>query len=171
MLKKVLFSVIAFCMLGAGTVSASEQEIPDGTKVDSVSGASVTDYYVDYGISGDELMEAVNAPSGSYVIATVNEDGSPLLGYFIYSMIKEEDDYYLLLGLAENQTRENLIRTGEAMALYAANPESEAPAQYAVSGARMGLELVTDEGLIEKLNTAGYDTTMFCKVKWVRSLG
>ena len=171
MWKKLLLSVIAFCILGAGIVSASEEEIPEGVEIDSVSGASVTDYYGDFGISGDELMEAVNTPSGSYVIATVNEDGTPLAGFFIYSMVKDGDDYYLLLGLAENQTRANLERTGQAMALYAANPDKDAPAQYAVSGARMQLELVTDESLIEKLNTSGYDTTMFCKVTQVRSLG
>jgi hypothetical protein len=57
------------------------------------------------------------------------------------------------------------------MALYAANPEEDAEAQYAVSGARMGLELVTDEKLVEKLNTSGYDTAMLCEVKWVKPLG
>ena len=87
MLKKIMLSVIALCVLGAGTVSASETEIPEGKEVDSVSGASVTDYYGDFGMSGDELMEAVNAPSGSYVIATVNEDGTPLAGFFVYSML------------------------------------------------------------------------------------
>ena len=171
MLRKTLFSVIACCMLFAGAVPASEQEIPEGEAVDSVSSASVMDYYGDYGISGDELMDAINGPSGSYVISTVNEDGSPLAGFFVYSMVKDGDDYYLQLGLAENQTRVNLERTGTAMALYAMNPEADADAQYAVSGARMDLELVTDESLIEKLNTSGYDTAMFCKVTGVRSLG
>ena len=171
MLKKLMLSVIALCVLGAGAVSASETEIPEGTEVDSVSGASVTDYYGDFGMTGDELMEAVNAPSGSYVIATVNEDGTPLAGFFVYSMLKDGEDYYLQLGLAENQTRANLERTGEAMVLYAANPDQDAPAQYAVAGARMSLELVTDESLIEKLNTSGYDTAMFCKVTGFRSLG
>ena len=35
-------------------------------------------------------------------------------------MLKDEDTYYLMLGLAENQTRENLERDKVAMALYAA---------------------------------------------------
>jgi hypothetical protein len=65
----------------------------------------------------------------------------------------------------------NLERDKVAMALYAANPEEDAEAQYAVSGARMGLELVTDEKLVEKLNTSGYDTAMLCEVKWVKPLG
>ena len=116
-------------------------------------------------------MEAINGPSGSYVISTVNEDGTPQVGFFVYSMLKEGDTYYLMLGLAENQTRENLERDKTAMALYAANPEADAEAQYAVSGARMSLELVTDEKLVQKLNASGYDTTMFCEVKWIRPLG
>ena len=140
-------------------------------EVEAVTHASVTDYYGDFGLSGDALMEAINTPAGSYVIATVNEDGTPQLGFFVYSMMKERDTYYLALGLAENQTRENLERTGEAMAIYAANPGKDADAQYAVSGARMSLKLVTDEKLAEKLNTAGYDTTMFCEVEWAKPLG
>ncbi len=191
MIKKWMLSVMVVCLLGAGAVSAAEtgeseaveagaveaetgeagNEETGTEEVEAVTHASVTDYYGDFGLSGDALMEAVNTPAGSYVIATVNEDGTPQLGFFVYSMMKEGDTYYLALGLAENQTRENLERTGEAMAIYAANPGKDADAQYAVSGARMSLKLVTDEKLAEKLNTAGYDTTMFCEVEWAKPLG
>ena len=186
MIKKWMLSVMVVCLLGAGAVSAAEtgesEAVEAGAveaetgeagneEVEAVTHASVTDYYGDFGLSGDALMEAINTPAGSYVIATVNEDGTPQLGFFVYSMMKEGDTYYLALGLAENQTRENLERTGEAMAIYAANPGKYADAQYAVSGARMSLKLVTDEKLAEKLNTAGYDTTMFCEVEWAKPLG
>ena len=191
MIKKWMLSVMVVCLLGAGAVSAAEtgeseaveagaveaetgeagNEETGTEEVEAVTHASVTDYYGDFGLSGDALMDAVNTPAGSYVIATVNEDGTPQLGFFVYSMMKEGDTYYLALGLAENQTRENLERTGEAMAIYAANPGKDADAQYAVSGARMSLKLVTDEKLAEKLNTAGYDTTMFCEVEWAKPLG
>ena len=191
MIKKWMLSVMVICLLGAGAVSAAEtgeseaveagaveaetgeagNEETGTEEVEAVTHASVTDYYGDFGLSGDALMEAINTPAGSYVIATVNEDGTPQLGFFVYSMMKERDTYYLALGLAENQTRENLERTGEAMAIYAANPGKDADAQYVVSGARMSLKLVTDEKLAEKLNTAGYDTTMFCEVEWAKPLG
>ena len=163
--------VLAACLFAAVPVSAASESIPEAVEVEAVSSASKSDYYGDYGIEGDELMEAVNSFSGSYVISTVNEDGTPLAAYFVYSMAKDGDEYYLVLGLAENQTRENLARTGEAMALYAANPEPDAQAQFAVSGARMRLELVTDEELVEKLNTSDDDTVMLCRVAEVRSLG
>ena len=155
----------------AANEETATEKVEATEEVEAVTHASVTDYYGDFGLSGDALMEAINTPAGSYVIATVNEDGTPQLGFFVYSMMKEGDTYYLALGLAENQTRENLERTGEAMAIYAANPGKDADAQYAVSGARMSLKLVTDEKLAEKLNTAGYDTTMFCEVEWAKPLG
>ena len=173
MFGKWMVATVAACLLCGGMAYASETEteITADAGIEAVSSASVTDYYGDYGLAGDELMEAINSPSGSYVISTVNEDGTPQAGFFVYSMLKEEDTYYLMLGLAENQTRENLERDHVAMAVYAANPEADAEAQYAVSGARMYLELVTDEKLVAKLNTAGYDTSMFCEVKWVKPLG
>ena len=173
MVRKWMVCAIACCMLCGGAAYASGIQTEDDTDlgVEAVSRASLTDFYGDYAISGDELMDAVNGPSGSYVISTVNEDGTPLAGFFVYSMLKEEDTYYLMLGLAENQTRENLERDKVAMALYAANPDKDAEAQYAVSGARMYLELVTDEELVKKLNTSGYDTAMLCEVKWIRPLG
>lgn len=170
MFKKWFVSSIAVCLLCSGMAFGAETET-ETAGVEAVSSASVTDFYGDYALTGDDLMEAINTPSGSYVVSTVNEDGTPLAGFFVFSMLKEEDTYYLILGLAENQTRENLERTGTAMALYAANPEADANAQYAVAGARMELELVTDEELVKKLNTTGYDTAMLCEVKGFRSLG
>ena len=171
MQKKYIAVLSAALMAFFAPVSADSESVPDPVEVEAVSSASVMDYYADFGIEGDALMEAVNTPSGSYVVATVNEDGTPLAGYFVFTMAKDGDDYYVLLGLAENQTRLNLERTGKAMALYTVNPEEEAPAQYPVSGARMKLELVTDEELTAKLNTSDYDTVMLCRVTEIRSLG
>ena len=110
MVRKWMVCAIACCMLCGGTAYASGIQTEDEADlgVEAVSSASVTDFYGDYAISGDELMDAVNGPSGSYVISTVNEDGTPLAGFFVYSMLKDGEDYYLQLGLAENQTRANL---------------------------------------------------------------
>ena len=170
-MKRLLALAAVLTLIGTAPVLASMEEIPEGTQIEGVSGASVMDFYGDFGISGDELMDAINSFTGSYVVSTVNEDGTPQVGFYIYSMVKDGEDYYLALGLAENQTRVNIERTGEAMALYAANPAPDAENQYAVAGARMNLELVTDEELASKLNTTGYDSTMFLKVTGCRSLG
>ena len=140
---------------------------------DTVASASVMDYYGDYAITGDDLMNALNSYSGVYLISTVNEDGTPHCGYFIYGCVKHEDKYYLQFGLAENQTRENLVRTGECVAVYAACPDMtvEGATPYAVSGARMWGKLVTDEALVAELNTTGSDTVLFFEVVATRSLG
>ena len=171
MIKKILASIAAMSLLSSVPVMASAESIPEATVVDAVSSASVKDYYSDFAISGDELMDAVNSFTGFYAVSTVNEDATPNIGYFIYSMVKADDEYYVTLGIEENQTRVNLERTGKAVAMYAVRPDDNTQPQYAVSGARMELELVTDEQLIEQLNTSGYESTMFCKVTSVRSLG
>ncbi len=152
------------------SIPATESVAADAT-ADAVSSASQNDFYTDFALSGDELMNAVNEYSGFYVVATANEDGTPQLGYFVYSMLKDGDAYYVMLGLEENQTRVNLERTGRAEAIYAARPADDEQPQYAVSGARMELELVTDEELTQKLNTEGYDTSMFLKVTEAKPLG
>ena len=154
----------------AESAAATESVAADAT-ADAVSSASQNDFYTDFALSGDELMNAVNEYSGFYVVATANEDGTPQLGYFVYSMLKDGDAYYVMLGLEENQTRVNLERTGRAEAIYAARPADDEQPQYAVSGARMELELVTDEELTQKLNTEGYDTSMFLKVTEAKPLG
>ena len=154
----------------AESAAATESVAADAT-ADAVSSASQNDFYTDFALSGDELMNAVNEYSGFYVVATANEDGTPQLGYFVYSMLKDGDAYYVMLGLEENQTRVNLERTGRAEAIYAARPADDEQPQYAVSGARMELELVTDEELTQKLNTEGHDTSMFLKVTEAKPLG
>ncbi len=86
--------------------------------------------------------------------------------------MEHEGKYYIQLGLAENQSRENLLRTGDAVAVYAANPSTEEGAKaYTISGARMTLKVVTDEALLSALNTKGSATVIFAEVTAVRPLG
>lgn len=139
---------------------------------DAVSSASVSDFYADAALTGDDLMDALNSFSGFYIISTVNPDGTPLSAFFIYGCVKLEDTYYLQLGLAENQSRQNLIANGKGMAVYAAAPSSEEGAKpFAVSGARMTFEIVTDEELLGALNPQGGGSTLFGKIVSVRPLG
>ena len=89
---------------------------------DAVSSASVADFYGDYALTGDALMDAINSFSGCYLVTTVSPEGTPNTAYFIFAMVKHEDKYYLQLGLAENQSKANLTANGEGIAIYAANP-------------------------------------------------
>ena len=81
---------------------------PDAEDVDAFTSASVANYYGQYGLTGDDLMNAVNSQSGCYIVNTTNPDGSPNAGYFIFAIKKVEDKYYLQLGLAANQSKLNL---------------------------------------------------------------
>ena len=76
-----------------------------GLAEDAVSSASVANFYADYALTGDDLMNAINSTAGFYLVSTTNPDGSPNAAYFIFGMTKLNDQYYLQLGLAENQSR------------------------------------------------------------------
>ena len=136
---------------------------------DAVTSASVMDFY-GAALEGDDLMNAINSYSGFYTVTTVNADGTPLTGFFIYSCIKDEEgSYYLLLGLAENQSRANILANGQVYAMYAQLPAEGAT--YPTTGARMTLELVTDEEKAAALNTTGYATALLAKIVSIRPLG
>ena len=95
---------------------------------------------------------------------------TPLTGFFVYSCVKDEEgNYYLGLGLAENQSRANILANGQVYAVYAQLPEEGAG--YPTTGARMTLEFVSDEAKAAALNTSGYATMLFAKIVAVRPLG
>ena len=90
---------------------------------DVVSSASVADFYADAALTGDELMNAINTYSGTYLVSSSNPDGTPNTAFLVFSMVKHEDKYYLQLGMADNQSKANLTANGNGMAVYGANPD------------------------------------------------
>lgn len=166
-MKKSLRVLLLFCtMLLLAVMPAIAEE------TDAVTSASVADFYGDSALTGDDLMDAINSFSGFYIVSTTNPDGTPNSAFFIYSMLKNEDTYYLQMGLAENQSKQNLLSNGEGLAVYAATPSSEEDAKpYAVSGARMWFKQVTDEELLKTLNTSDSETALFFEVTEIRPLG
>ena len=159
-MKKLLVALMLLCLVFAASALAE----------DAVSSASLADFYGDSALTGDDLMNAINSFSGFYIITTTNPDGTANSGFFIYGCVKNEDTYYLQFGLAENQTRQNLVANGEALAVYAALPEADAN-PYAVAGARMWLKQVTDEELLATLNEGGHEGTLYFEIVSTRSLG
>ena len=138
---------------------------------DAVTSASVADFYADGILTGDDLMNAINAYTGFYAVGSVNPDGTPHMGFYIYSCVKVEETYYLMLGLSPNQTTVNVDAGSELVAMYAALPAEGAT--YPTSGARMTLSKVTDEALLEVLHAndpQGF-TPMYYEITGVRSLG
>lgn len=163
-MKKFLLLVLILC-LAALPVMAETAE------TDAVTSASVADYYADGMLSGDDLMNAINSYTGFYAIGSVNPDGTPNIGFYIYGCVKVEDKYYLQLGLAPNQTTVNVDNGSELFAMYAALPAEGAT--YPTSGARMTLKKVTDEALLEELLKSAPQgfSPMYYEITSIRSLG
>ena len=159
------FIALLLCMLMVLPVAALAEET-----VDAFTSASVANYYGAYGLTGDALMEAVNSQSGCYIVCTTNPDGSPNAGYFIFAIKKLGDKYYLQLGLAPNQSMNNLNANGEGLAVYAANPV-EGGMAYAVSGARIRFVAIEDEAVLAELLKDARQGAMFFEIVDVQPLG
>ena len=163
---KRFFAVFLMLALVTGAVPALAEAAPD-----AVTSASVADYYGEGILTGDNLMNAINAYTGFYAVASVNPDGTPNLGFYIYGCVKIDEAYYLQLGLSPNQTTANVDAGSELVAMYAALPAEGAT--YPTSGARMTLSKVTDEALMEELLKTAPEgfTPMYYEITAVRSLG
>lgn len=141
------------------------------TEADTFATASVADYYAANALTGDDLMNAVNGQSGCYLISTTNPDGTPNTAYFIFAIKKLDDKYYLQLGLAENQSKANLLANGNGLAVYAANPEADAK-PYAVAGARIRFVAIEDQAIVETLNAdTARPGALFFEIVEVKPLG
>lgn len=163
LLKTLLLCAMMLAMLA---VPAMAEE------TDAVSSASVADFYGDFALTGDDLMNAINTFSGTYIVTTTNPDGTPNAAFFIFSMVKHEDKYYLQLGLAENQSKANLTANGCGVAVYAANPSTEEGAKpYPVAGARIRFEAIEDAALVEALSAGARPGAMFFDIVEIRPLG
>jgi len=138
--------------------------------VDAFTSASVANFYGDYGLTGDDLMNAVNSQSGCYIVCTTNPDGSPNAGYFIFAIKKLDDKYYLQLGLAPNQSLNNLNANAEGLAVYAANPV-EGAKPYAVSGARIRFVAIQDQAVVDALMLDARQGALFFEIVDVQPLG
>lgn len=161
-MKKLIALILLLCLAAVPAMAET---------ADAVTSASVADYYGAGMLSGDDLMNAINSYTGFYAVASVNPDGTPNLGFYIYGCVKVEDKYYLQLGLAPNQTTANVDNGSELVAMYGALPAEGAT--YPTSGARMTLKKVTDEKVLEELLKSAPQgfTPLYYEIVAVRSLG
>ena len=140
---------------------------------DTFTSASVSNFYAQYALTGDDLMNAVNdwygeAQKATYLICTTNPDGSPNAGVFIFGIKKLNDKYYIQLGLAANQTAANLAATGEGLAVFAFAPEGMT---FAAGGARMYFKAIEDQAIIDELMKDARETQTFYEITEVLPLG
>ena len=163
MMKRILALTLALCLLALPVLAEPA--------ADAFTTASVYNFYGK--IEGDELLNAINSHSGFYAVSTVNPDGTPNIAFFIYSCVKLDGTYFLMLGLNPNQTTANIDNGSEVVAMYGQLPADMEKAAYATSGARMNLAKVTDETLLEELLKTAPEgfTPMYYEITAVRSLG
>ena len=165
-MKKTLLALLVLSLAAALALT------PALAEVDAFTSASVTDFYGDSALTGEELMNAINSFSGFYLVCTTNPDGSANAGYFIYGCLEHEGKYYLQMGLAENQSRQNLLTNGEGVAVYAATPGGgESDELYAVAGARMRFTVVTDSEILAALEIEEGGSNILCEIIETKSLG
>ena len=163
-MKKLI--ALLLCLLMVLPVAALAEEATD-----TFTSASVANYYGQFGLTGDDLMNAVNSQSGCYIVNTTNPDGSPNAGYFIFAIKKLNDKYYVQLGLAANQSKLNLEANGEGLCVYAALPAAEDAKQYCVSGARFYFEAIQDQAVVDELMKDARQGAMFFEIVEVLPLG
>ena len=162
-MKKIFALLLSLAMLLSLSALAEET-------VDAFTSASVANYYADFALTGDDLMNAVNSQSGCYIVNTTNPDGSPNAGYFIFAIKKLDDKYYVQLGLAANQSKLNLEANGEGLCVYAALPAADGK-PYCVSGARFYFEAIEDQAVIDALMADARQGAMFFEITEVLPLG
>ena len=165
-MKKFAALLLALMMVVPMVAMAEAVQSP---VADAFTSASTQNYYAQYALTGDALMDAVNGQTGTYIIVTVNPDGSPNAAYFIFAIKKLNDKYYLQLGLADNQSKANLEATGMGLAVYAANPVEGMT--YTVAGARFYFEAIEDQAVIDALMADARQGAMFFEITEILPLG
>ena len=161
-MKKIVALVLMLVM------SLSMVAIAEAPAADVFTSASVANYYGQFGLTDDALMEAVNSQSGFYLICTTNPDGSANAGVFIFAIKKLNDKYYIQLGLAPNQSKTNLEQNGEGLAVYGAAPTDK---PYAVGGARFYFKAIEDQAIVDELMKDARQGAMFYEITKVLPLG
>ena len=137
-MKKVFALLLALCLL---TLPAL------GETVDAVTTASVVDYFGTV-MTAEALVASISTYNGFFSVSTVNEDGTPNVGFFIFSAMEHEGKLYLQFGLAENQTRKNMENGSAVMVMYAPLPTE---GTYPMVGARLMCEAVPEGELLDTL--------------------
>lgn len=121
--------------------------------VDSITSASVQNAFVKWGLTGDELMDAIDNKGGVTVISTCAEDRTPNVAILEWFMTKKDDKYYIALNMQPNQTSANLESGSEAIFLYANmdDPYEGATRVISTHGAKIVTKMVEDDDLVSEL--------------------
>lgn len=160
----VLMTVMVFVFMVSFFVQAVEPS------VDSISSASVTNYYQESSLKGEALFDALRERRCAIVVSTTNVDGSPNGAVVIPGVANEST---LMFGMAENQTKVNLIeRKYAVITAYIYNPDAPEKLKRNV-GARIIVSYIADPAEIKRLlkETGAREGTIFVKIEEVLPLG
>ena len=165
-MKKII--ALLLCLLMVLPVAALAEDA-----VDVFTSASQSNFYTQYGLTGDDLMNAVNdwygeTIKGTYLVCTTNPDGSPNAAVFIFGIKKLGDKYYIQLGLADNQSKANLARTGEGLAVFGFANEGMT---FGTGGARFYFTAIEDQAIIDELMKDARPGQLYFEIPEVLPLG
>ena len=141
MVKHVLAAALISLLLVPAAASAAP---------DAVSAASQV-YYEESSLTLEELSEAMANGQGACTVATVNEDGTPLLVGGSPAMLNLT---HVTFGWNNNTTMANSQRTGKAMLCYYVFDVDGVSKMDRHRGARLKLEMETDQAVIDELRGA-----------------
>lgn len=123
-MKKIIILVLVIALTltafaGCGNNAELEKQLADAQKIldnskvypqDPFTSVSEPKEKYDLGVTLDELTTlASKGFPGTYLIATVNPNGTANVGYVIYGITKVGDKFYVTQGTG-NQTGVNLLR-------------------------------------------------------------
>lgn len=163
-MKRFVALLLAALMLCSVSFALADES------VDAFTSASVKTWYPDSCLDGQELVDAINAFSGFYVVATTNPDGTPNLAFVGFRADLRDDGIYLMLGMMDDQTAQNLDRTKQGVAFFMNNVYNHEEGNT-WAGARMDLEVT--EATSSEMNWQGNEGlgwVIWCKVT-VRTIG
>ena len=165
-MKKII--ALLLCLLMVLPVAALAEDA-----VDVFTSASQSNFYSQYGLTGDDLMNAVNdwygeTIKGTYLVCTTNPDGTPNAAVFIFGIKKLNDKYYIQLGLADNQSKQNLARTGEGLAVFGFANEGMT---FGTGGARFYFEAIEDQAITDELMKDARAGQLYFEITKVLPLG
>ncbi len=161
--------VLGVCLFG---ILSYPKKAP-AADMDTLSCASIN-FHEDSSLFAEELIDAINSMDGTYAIATVNPDGTPNIAFVPFGCSFVQDQLYLQMNFtAYSQTHVNLLRTGEAFALFSVqgDVDAESAPVYSMTGARMKLSLVRDPDVAQAINPNGGAGAVFAEITEVWPIG
>lgn len=111
---------------------------------DPFTSASVPLDKYDLGATPQSFIDA--GYTGTYLISTVNPDGTANVGYLIFGLKVYEGGYYLVMN-EKKQSGINLARNGEGVLVWAANYDAEGSIEgknWSTLGLKMTINIVAE---------------------------